>query len=235
MELVKLNHVAIIPDGNRRWAKKRNFFSWQGHFAGVKAIGKILEEVLKLDIPYFTIWAGSYDNLTKRSDKEIKVLFKLYEEYFLRLVKDKKIHKNEVRVNVIGRWKEISPKGVKTAIEKLIYETKKYKKNFLTILVAYNGVDEMVDVVEKIVKNNKTTNEKITIETIKNNIWTKDLPPVDLLIRTGGDPHNSNGFMMWHTTDSHYYFTKTLWPDFSKTEFKSAIEEYLKKERRFGA
>jgi tritrans,polycis-undecaprenyl-diphosphate synthase [geranylgeranyl-diphosphate specific] len=235
METGKLNHVAVIPDGNRRWAKKRNILPWQGHLAGVKIIGKILEEALRLKIPYFTIWAGSFDNLTKRADTEIKFLFKLYEEYFLKLAKDKKVHQNEVRVNIIGRWKEISPKGTKIAIEKLINETKNYRKNFLTVLVAYNGVDEMADAIERIANKPRANDEKITPELIKNNLWTKNLPPVDLLIRTGGEPHNSNGFMMWHTTDSQYYFTKTLWPDFSNLEFKKTIEEYRKKERRFGA
>jgi len=235
MQLSKLNHVAVIPDGNRRWAKKKNLLPWQGHIAGVKIIGKILEEALRLEIPYFTIWAGSYDNLTKRTDKEIKLLFRLYEEYFLKLAKDKKTHKNEVRVNIVGRWKEIAPRGVKSAIEKLVYATKNYKKNFLTVLVAYNGVDEVINAVEKIAKDYKTNDKKITPEIIKNNLWTKDLPPVDLLIRTGGEPHNSNGFMMWHTADSQYYFTKTLWPDFSNLEFKNTVEEYRRKERRFGA
>ncbi len=119
----------------------------------------------------------------------------------------------------------------KEAIEKSIQLTKDYNNYFLTVLVAYNGVDEMVEAVKNIAKSR---NAEITSDLIKENLWTGDLPPVDLLIRTGGEPHNSTGFMMWHTANTQFYFTKTLWPDFDKKEFKKAIEEYGERERRFG-
>lgn len=208
---------------------------WQGHLEGVKAVGKILEEALGMGIPYFTIWVGSYDNLVKRSKIEVDFLFKLYEKYFSKMAKDKRVHKHEVKINVFGRWKEICPKATKAAMEEAISITKEYNKKVLTVLAAYNGVDEMVDGVKNMEKAFKKTGIEITPDFIKSSLWTKDLPPVDLLIRTGGEPHNSNGFMMWHTADSQYYFTKTFWPDFGTDEFRKAVEEYLKRERRFGA
>ncbi|PIS35873.1 MAG: di-trans,poly-cis-decaprenylcistransferase [Parcubacteria group bacterium CG08_land_8_20_14_0_20_38_56] len=228
-------HIAIIPDGNRRWAKKRWLLPWQGHLAGIKSLKKILKTALELKIPYFTFWAGSCENLTRRSKIEINFLFKLYEKYFLKIAKDRTIHENQIKLNIFGRWKELVPPKTKETIEKAINLTKNYNKYYLTILVAYNGTDEMLGAVKNIVELSKTKAPDITPDLIKENLWTGDLPPVDLLIRTGGEPHNSTGFMMWLTCDSQFYFTETLWPDFSEKEFKEAIEEYQKKERRFGA
>jgi len=229
-------HIAIIPDGNRRWAKNKKLLPWHGHIAGVKNLEKILKAVFDLKIPYFTFWAGSYDNLTKRPKKEADFLFKLYTKYFLKLAKDKKVHKNQIKINILGRWKELVPKKAEESIEKAIELTRDYKKHFLTVLVAYNGIDEMVEAIKKISNlKSQISNIKIDSNLIKENLWTKDLPPVDLLIRTGREPHNSTGFMMWLTCDSQFYFTKTLWPDFDEKEFKKAIEEYSQRERRFGA
>lgn len=224
-------HIAVIPDGNRRWARKRGLFPWQGHLAGVRALEKILEAVRDLKIPYFTFWAGSYDNLIKRPTRETNFLYGLYSKYFLKLAKDKRIHKDKIKINVFGRWQEVVPKKAKEAIEKSIQLTKDYNNYFLTVLVAYNGVDEVVEAMKNIAKSK---NAEITADLIKENLWTADLPPVDLLIRTGGEPHNSTGFMMWHTANTQLYFTKTLWPDFDKKEFQKAIEEYGERGRRFG-
>jgi len=228
-------HIVIIPDGNRRWAKKRGLLPWQGHLAGVKAVEKVLKAAADIKIPYLTIWVGSFENLTKRSKIEINFLFKLYKTYFSKLAKDKRIRQNEVKINVFGRWREIAPQRAKESIEKAINLTKNYNKHFLTILVAYNGTDEMIEAIKNILNLSKTKKIEVTSDLIKENLWTKDLPPVDLLIRTGGEPHNSTGFMMWHTADSQLYFTETLWPDFEEKEFKRAIEEYSERERRFGA
>ena len=231
------NHVAIIPDGNRRWARKRGLLPWVGHLEGAKTLEKILEKALELKIPYFTFWGGSWDNLTKRSKTEVKFLFKVYADYFKKALKNKKIHQNKVKVNAIGRWKEILPKETQKAIEKTIEVTKNYKNYFLTFLLAYDGTDEMLNCIQKITEISQDKPIKITKELIKENLWTKDLPPVDLIIRTGceGDPHLSAGFMMWDTTYSQLYFTKTLFPAFTPKEFEKIIEDYSKRERRLGA
>ncbi|MBM3257915.1 MAG: di-trans,poly-cis-decaprenylcistransferase [Candidatus Nealsonbacteria bacterium] len=227
-------HVAIIPDGNRRWARKKGLKAWIGHQQGTKGFEKILEKAKELNISYITFWAGSWDNLTKRPKKEVDFLFKLYKEHFERIVKDKEIHKSKVKVNVIGRWREILPKKVKEAINKALVATKNYHNYFLTFLLAYNGTDEMQDCIKKISKLNK---KKINKSLIKENLWTKDLPPVDLLIRTGcdDDPHSSAGFMMWDTAYSQFHFTKTFFPDFNPKEFEMIIDDYSKRERRLGA
>lgn len=230
-------HIAVIPDGNRRWAKKRGLQPWRGHLAGVKALEKILAKAQEFKIPYFTFWGASWDNLTKRSKAEIDFLFKLYTKYFQKAVKDKRIHQNKVKINVFGRWKEISPKTTQKAIEKAIEATKNYNKYFLTFLLAYNGTDEMIDCIQKVIKlNNPNTITKVTPKLIKENLWTKDLPPVDLVIRTGceSDPHMSAGFMMWDTAYSQLYFTQTFFPEFGPEEFEKIIKDYAQRQRRFG-
>jgi len=228
-------HVAIIPDGNRRWARKKGLrSSWVGHQAGVKAFEKILEKSQELKIPYITFWGGSWDNLTKRPKIEVSFLLKIYSEQFKRIVKDKRIHQNKVKVDVLGRWKEILPKTTQEAIKKAIEMTKNYNHYFLTFLLAYNGTDEMLDCIQRITKLYQE--KKINKDLIKENLWTKDLPPVDLVIRTGceQDPHMSAGFMMWDTIYSQLYFTETFFPEFSPKEFEKIIENYSGRERRLG-
>ena len=231
------NHIALIPDGNRRWARKKGLHPWIGHLEGTKTLEKILEKVLDLKIPYFTFWGASWDNLTKRSKTEVKFLFKLYTDYFKKALKNKKIHQNKVKVNVVGRWKEILPKETQKAIEDIQDLTKNYNNYFLTFLLAYSGPDEMVCCIQKIANLAKIKKIKVDEKLIKENLWTKDLPPVDLIIRTGceGDPHISAGFMMWDTIYSQLYFTSTLFPAFSPKEFEKIIEDYSKREKRLGA
>jgi len=231
-------HVALIPDGNRRWARKRGFQSWIGHRAGAKNVERILEKAfLEIKIPYFTFWGGSLDNLTKRKKIEVDFLTKLYTEYFKKASKDKRVHENKVRIRVLGRWREILPKETQKAIEKAMEVTKNYTKNFLTFLLAYNGTDEMISCIQKIVNLAKEKTITVTEKLIKEHLWTKDLPPVDLVIRTGceKDPHMSAGFMMWDTAYSQFYFTETLFPAFSPEEFEQIIKDYSKRERRLGA
>ncbi len=230
-------HVVIIPDGNRRWAKKAMLQPWLGHRQGAKAFEKVLEKALELKIPYLTFWGGSWDNLTKRSNLEVNFLFKLYTEQFKKAANNKRIHQNKVKINVFGRWKEILPKETQKAIENIQDLTKDYNKYFLTLLLAYHGVDEMVECVQKIANLAKDKTIKVSEKLIKENLWTRSLPPVDLLIRTGwqGDPHLSAGFMMWDTAYAQLYFTKTFLPAFGTKEFEEIIRDYSKRERRFGA
>ena len=117
-------HLALIPDGNRRWARKRGLLSWLGHQAGTKALEKILDKALELKIPYFTFWGGSYDNLTKRSKTEVNFLFKVYTDRFRKVLKDERTHRNKVKINVLGRWREILPKKAKKQLKKPLKQQK---------------------------------------------------------------------------------------------------------------
>ena len=230
-------HVDVIPDGNRRWAKNKRLLPWLGHQQGIKTTEKIFKKAKDLKIPYFTFWGVSYDNLTKRPETEIKFLFKAYAEQIKRILEDEMTYKDKVRVRVLGRWKEIFPQKTKDLIEKTVQATKKHNQFFLTLLLAYNGTDEMLSCARGIIGLAKEKVLEFTPQVIKENLWTKDLPPVDLVVRTGceGDPHLSAGFMMWHTAYSQLYFTKTLYPAFTPQEFEKAINNHLSAERRFGA
>jgi len=230
-------HIAIIPDANRRWAKKKGLAPWRGHLAGAKAGVENTEAALELGIKCLSIWGGSWSNLTKRSDLEIKALFKLYESYFKKLLKRKEIHEHQVKVSVIGRWQELLPKSGIKAAKELMKVTQDYNGRLLNFFIGYNGTDEMISAIKSIVKEARNNKDlKVTPKLLKNHLWTGDLPPVDLLIRTGSnnDPHNSVGFMMWQTANVQYYFTNVMYPDFNKNEFIKAVKEYQRRERRLG-
>jgi len=229
-------HIVLIPDGNRRWAKKRGLAPFLGHRQGAKTTKEIFKAALDLKIPYLTFWGSSIDNIAKRPAAEVKFLLKIFEQMFKKLAKNREVRKNGVKINVLGRWREMFPANVKKAIQEAIEKTKDYKNHQLTFLIAYSGIDEMTSAIQKISNlKSQISNLKIDEELIKNNLWTKDLPPVDLVIRTGGEPHWSAGLMMWDVADAQLYFTETLYPDFSVEEFKKAIEQYSKTERRMGA
>ncbi|MBC7073991.1 di-trans,poly-cis-decaprenylcistransferase [Candidatus Parcubacteria bacterium] len=232
-----ITHLALIPDGNRRWAKKRGFLPWQGHVKGAKNLEKILKKVWELKIPYFTFWGMSADNFSKRPKEEVKMLLQIFKNYFSKILKSKEPKEKGIKINVFGKWKEVFPPSLKETIKKVIEKTKNNQNFVLTFLLAYNGTDEMLEAIAKIVKKAKKENFKITEKILLENLWTGSLPPVDLVIRTGcqGDPHNSAGFMMWLTSYSQLYFTKTLFPDFSPQELEMAIKNFEKRERRMGA
>ena len=235
MNLSRPQHIVVVPDGNRRWAKKRGLPSFFGHKEGAKTTEKLLKAVLDLKIPYFTFWGSSLDNIAKRPAQEVQFLLKLFERYFKKLANSKEVNQNKIKINILGRWRELFPESVKQAMEEAIKKTKDYKNYQWTFLIAYSGVDEMTAAIQKITELRIKNRElRINKELIKNNLWTKDLPAVDLVIRTGGEPHWSAGMMMWDVADSQLYFTETLYPDFSVEEFKKAINKYGQIERRMG-
>ncbi len=230
------HHIAFIPDGNRRWAANHLIEVWKGHDKGTSVVKEIIKEAVRLKISYFSFWGSSLDNIAKRSKEEVSYLFKIFKNNFIDLAKDKDIHRHKIRVNVLGRWKELFPEDVKKAINRAIEATKNYNEYFLNIFLAYSGIYEMEEAVKKITEEaRKNPKIKITAETIKKYLFTSQLPPVDYLVRTGGNPHLSGGFMMWETTDAQLYFLDKYWPDFTVQDFRLAIEEYGRRQRKFGA
>ncbi|MDD3190505.1 MAG: polyprenyl diphosphate synthase [Candidatus Pacebacteria bacterium] len=228
-------HIAIIPDGNRRWAKKRMMSPWLGHKKGTESLESLGEVAVEMKIPYLSFWGSSKDNLIKRPKEEVDFLLKLFKEEFLKLSESEKIHKNEMKINILGSWQEQFPEDVKCSMEKAMKNTENYDKYFFNFFIAYSGTDDMVDAIKKI-SELKLKNPEIEIDRkiIKGNMVAKDLPPVDLLIRTGGEPHNSDGFMMWDVANSQFVFLEKLWPDFTAEDLKEATVEYSKRERRLG-
>lgn len=230
------NHVAFIMDGNRRWAVEHALEVWKGHENGALVVKDIVKEAVRLKIPYFSFWGSSLDNITKRSKEEVAYLFEIFKKNFLDLEKDKDVHQYKIKVRVFGRWREMFPLDVKEAIEGAIMATKNYNDYFLNVFLAYSGVDEMEEAVRKIIEEAKKDFKlKITAETIKKHLFTNDLPPVDYLVRTGGNPHLSGGFMMWDTADAQLFFTDKHWPDFTAEDFQLAVQEYSRRQRKFGA
>ncbi len=228
------NHIAIIPDANRRWARERGLAPWKGHEVGADNFEKLITYSLKKGIRCLSIWGSSIDNLTKRPFEEKRALLDIYRRYFTKMLEGKEIYENEVQVNFIGRWEEQFPDSLKKIIYEVIEKTKHYQKRFLNFMLAYGGTDDMLLAVQKINKKYQQ-GIKITAEIIKENLMTVNLPPVDYMIRTGGEPHNSAGFMMWDTADAQLYFSNEKFPDFDEEKFQEALEEYSKRQRRFGA
>ncbi len=228
-------HIAIIPDGNRRWARERGLSTYEGHETGVEKFRQIVRHAADQGVQCISVWGLSVDNILKRSPREIFNLMKIFQEHFTSLVKDQDIHDRQIRIKVFGRWQEKFPSKVRRAIEAAQDATKHYQKYACNFLLAYNGTDEMIEAVKKIAENVKDPKKvKVTAAMIKQNLFTKDLPPVDLVIRTGGEPHLSAGFMMWDIADAQLHFTNKYWPAFSNQDFDKALAEYSSRQRRLG-
>jgi len=150
------------------------------------------------------------------------------------MLEGQEIHENEVQVNFIGRWEEQFPDSLKQIIYAVIEKTKHYQKRILNFMLAYGGTDEMISAMEKI-NANCGKGVKITAELIKENLMTAKLPAVDYMIRTGGEPHNSAGFMMWDASDAQLFFSPEKFPDFTTEKYEEALVEYARRQRRFGA
>ncbi len=228
--MATIKHLAIIPDGNRRWAKAKGLHQWQGHVKASKNIPEIIKGAFAMDINFVTIWGGSYDNLTKRTSKEIEVLSRIYSILSAQFLKSKDVKNGKIRLRIIGEWKKLLGAKAKQDLIKAENVTKKSGPYNLTLLIGYNGDREMVEAINKLIRVGSKVNEK----DIKRALWTKDLPPVDLIIRTGGEPHLSAGFMMWDVRYAQLYFTEKFWPDFGIKDLKEAINYYEGVGRRWG-
>ncbi len=227
------NHVAIIPDGNRRWAKARGLAPWEGHEAGAKNTEDIVRMARKLGIREFSIWGSSLENLTKRPLEESRALLRIYETYFEKLIGSEDIHSDRTQIRIIGRWEEQFPGPLRKILYRCIEDTKEYNSYFLNFFLAYSGDDEMLQAIRSIVTSGASEKE-IDEKFLKQHLFTSELSPVDYLIRTGGDPHLSAGFMMWETANSQLLFPEEFYPDFTGERFYAAIEEYSRRERRLG-
>ena len=219
-------HIAIIPDGNRRWAKEKGLPTFEGHrFAAENTLLKLVDKLLQLKIKYFTFWALSTENLLKRSSKEIKNLFSLM-EYFLRQ-KGEELNKKNIKIKVIGDLEKL-PTHLQKEIEKIIKKTEKNTMMEIILAINYGGRDEIVRAIKKI-KDVKA----ISKENLDHYLDTAGIPPPDLIIRTGGEKRLS-GFMLWQSEYSELYFTDVYFPDFNPQELEKAINNYLLRQRRFG-
>ena len=225
-------HIAIIMDGNGRWAQEKGYTRIYGHNKGVKSVQKIVEESLNLGIQYLTLYAFSVDNWN-RPKKEIGTLMSLLVDSLKK--EFEKLIKNKIRLNTIGNIKAL-PKKVRDEIIRVSDKTKNNSKMILTIALSYGAREEIENVIKNIareVKNNTISIENVDHSIINKHLYTQNLPDVDLLIRTSGEQRISN-FLLWQIAYAELYFTDVYWPDFGKKDFYKALFNYQKRERRFG-
>ncbi|MEA1926115.1 MAG: polyprenyl diphosphate synthase [Patescibacteria group bacterium] len=233
------NHVAIIPDGNRRWAKRRSLKPWKGHDVGARRTEELIKEAFNVGIRHLTFWGSSRDNIQKRPLVEKRVLLSIYGQYFKKLIESDEVYEKQVRIDIIGKWKKQFPKKLVNILSEAVERTKHHSKYFLTFLLAYNGDDDIIFAAQKLVEKAHLLKKqfKVTKSELKSQLMTSRIPNVDLLIRTGveNDPHNSTGFLMWQTRNTQYYFSDLMYPDFSASEFRKAVKNFSKRARRFGS
>lgn len=226
-------HVAIIPDGNRRWAKDRGLAPWEGHEAGAKNTEEIVRAARELGIRELSFWGSSIDNLVKRPVREKAELLAVYERHFRALIDDGEIFRDRVRVRCIGRWKEQFPDRLRNLLIEAEDRTKDHGSYALNFFLAYSGKDDMLQAFRNILSD-PVAPELMTEERVKSALMTRDIPPVDFLIRTGGDAHLSAGFLMWDTADAQLLFSDLRYPDFGVEPFRRAVSDYGRRERRYG-
>jgi undecaprenyl diphosphate synthase len=218
-----LKHIAIIMDGNGRWAKQQSKPRTFGHNAGAKKVIEITKEVSNLHIKYLTLYAFSTENW-KREKSEVDFLMKLLSKFLKKELKT--LMENDIKFRIIGDLSKFS-KSLQKTIDNTIEKTKNNSGMTQILAINYGSQDEIVRAVNSIKK------ETITQNDLENALDTKDFCDVDLLIRTGGEKRLSN-FLLWQSAYAELFFTKTLWPDFSTEELQNIIENFKKRERRYG-
>ena len=221
----KINHIAIIMDGNGRWGKKRGKSRNFGHMKGVKVIQNLVEVSIKKKIPILTFFTFSTENW-KRPRSEISFLFKLIEDYFVREIQNLK--KNGVKIDILGNLKPL-PEKIKECLLKSKNITKNCKKIRVNLAINYGSKFEILNSF-KTIKRKKI---KLTDKVFEKNLYTKGMPDPDFLIRTGGKKRLSN-FLLWQLSYSEIYFVNKLWPDFKTNDFNKIIVNFKKEKRNFG-
>jgi undecaprenyl diphosphate synthase len=221
-------HVAIIMDGNRRWARLRDVPEGEGHAAGVEAIRPILKHAVKRGIEVLSLYAFSRENWS-RSSLEVQTLFGLLES----AIRDEtaELVKEGVRVRILGRLDEL-PDGTRNSIAEALRATESGKRLTLNVAFNYSGRSEIVDAVRRCLEDGLRP-DQVDEDAISARLYTSDLPAPDLLIRTGGDQRISN-FLIWQAAYAEFYFCDVLWPDFGPDALDAALEEYARRSRRFG-
>jgi undecaprenyl diphosphate synthase len=233
LDLEKLpQHVAIIMDGNGRWAKQRHRPRLYGHRAGAKSVRQVVELSGELHIPYLTVYAFSTENWNRPQD-EVSGLMKLLMEYLHKEIDE--MHRKNVIVRIIGSTDRVDPDFLKRAHE-ITSKTWNNTGLHFNVMFNYGGRQEILDAVKEIAfqyqKGQIDLNE-IDYNTISRNLYTKDIPDPDLVIRTSGEMRLSN-FLIWQAAYAEIYVTETLWPDFDKAEYVKALKDYQTRNRRFG-
>jgi len=233
LDLSKLpSHIAIIMDGNGRWAKKRLMNRINGHEKGVDVVRRIVRVCRELGIEILTLYAFSTENW-ERPKSEVSALMDLLKRFLKSEARE--MHENNIRLNTIGQLHRI-PKGVRSLLQQNMELTASNTGLTLNLALSYGGRTEIVEMVKQVaerVKKGQLDLSAITPEIVSDNLYTRGMCDPDLLIRTGGDMRISN-FLLWQIAYAELFITDTLWPEFSKEEFMAILADFQKRERRFG-
>lgn len=229
-------HIAIILDGNRRWAKRNLIMKIDGHFRGADAVEKLLDWCEELNIKIITLYVLSSENLNRKDD-ELGYLYELINERLHKLYNDPRIHKNRMKVKAIGSI-ELLPDFLKDILGKLEDTTKDYDGHYLNIAIAYGGQNELVDAIKKIgakIKDGSLDVNQIDKDVIESSLYTSHLPQSspDMILRTSGEKRLS-GFLLWQSAYSELVFMDVYWPEFRKIDLMRAIRTFQKRGRRLG-
>lgn len=225
-------HIAIIMDGNGRWAKERGLSRNKGHEQGAQSVQESIDACLEVGVEYLTLYAFSSENWN-RPALEVKGLMMLLDHYLSHKVEE--LDKNQIRFNAIGRLERLSP-SIQERLKKAIAATAHHRRLTLTLAISYGSRDEIADAAKAIayqVREGVINPEEITADTISQHLYTHDMPDPDLFLRTSGEYRISN-FLLWQLSYTEIYITQKLWPDFKKADLLAAIEDYKKRERRYG-
>jgi undecaprenyl diphosphate synthase len=222
------NHVAIVPDGNGRWAEKRGWARLEGHRAGAENMHRMVRYINEYPINYLTLYGFSTENW-HRPKSEVKGLFQIMTAFIDRYLDE--MHEKGIKMRHIGRLDQL-PQKLRESITRAIATTRDNTSMTLCVAFNYGGRAEIVDALRRLIADG-TRPEHITEESFSKYLYTADIPDVDLLIRTGDETRLSN-FLLWQTAYSEYHFTRVLWPDFSKRDLDRALLSYSRKKRRFG-
>jgi tritrans,polycis-undecaprenyl-diphosphate synthase [geranylgeranyl-diphosphate specific] len=233
----KLEHIAIILDGNRRWASEQELNPWLGHKKGAETVEQLLDWCQKLNVKFVTLYTFSTENF-RRSPEEIEEIMRIAEEKFRKLLTDERIHRNKVHVKVIGRV-NLLPASLQQLIEDVEKATEKYDNQFLNFAFAYGGRAEILDatkVIAEKVRDGELAIDDVNEETFEKYLYTAHMPKQepDLIIRTSGEERLS-GFLLWQSAYSELAFLDVYWPDFRLIDLLRTIRTFQKRKRRYGA
>jgi len=228
------HHVAIIMDGNRRYAREYGLMVVEGHERGRQKLEDVLEWCLELGIKMLTVYAFSTENVGRSKD-EVDTLMRMFIENFRRLGDDERVHKHKIRVRVLGQ-RDLLPQDLRAAIEYAEDKTNGYDSYFFNLAVGYGGREEIVHAIRKVaeaVQKGEIGVEDIDEKSFAGFLYTKDMPDPDLILRTSGEERISN-FLLWQLAYSELYFSDIYWPGFRKIDFLRAVRSYQQRKRRYG-
>lgn len=225
----KIKHLAVIMDGNGRWAKQRHLPRIEGHRNGANAAKKLIENAIKHDIEYLTLYAFSSENW-QRPQEEVQDLFNLLGFYIKNEIHN--LHKNNIRIKFIGALDLLEP-NLQKDIENAVSLTKQNNKITLCIAFSYGSRDEILNACKTIINEVLNNNLDIATLDLKDYLYDPEMPDVDLLIRTSGEQRISN-FLLWQIAYAELYFTDVLWPDFGEIDLQKALDDFSKRKRTFG-